>query len=481
MRLGQRAERHLTGAIRVRDGMATAASLSVGKWVKHAVLAAAAALSVICSDGGARAQAAPQVFISEVSGAIGVATVRQLSRAIDKAKDEGAVALIVRLDTPGGLVTATRELIKLIIASPVPIVVYVAPSGAQAASAGTFLVYASHIAAMAPGTNLGAATPIEIGGLPGAPQPRREPGKDEKGSGGTQPESVAQRKAINDVVAFLRSLAQMRGRNLDFAEKAVREAATLTAEEASKQGVVDFMAASLEELLAKIDGRKVALAGGEKVLTTKNAKITTIEPDLRTRLLAVISNPNVAFLLLMIGFYGLIMEFWHPGTFVPGVVGGICLILALVAFSALPVNYGALGLLVLGLALMVAEAFTPGIGILGIGGAVAFAFGAYFLFEGADSDIEIAVSLPLIVGVTLTTAALIFGVGAAAMQAYRRPTAAGAEHMIGAKARVIDWEGETGHVRIEGEVWAARGTRAPPAGSTVRVVGREGLTLIVEP
>lgn len=459
--------------------MAKAAYLSVAKWLQGAMLAAAAALTAIC-PGSARAQMQPQVFVSEVSGAIGVATVRQLSRAINRAKDEGAIALIVRLDTPGGLVTATRELIKLIIASPVPIVVYVAPSGAQAASAGTFLVYASHVAAMAPGTNLGAATPIEIGGLPGAPQPRREPGKDEKGSG-TQTETAAQRKAINDVVAFLRSLAQMRGRNLEFAEKAVREAATLTAEEASKQGVVDFMAASMEELLAKMDGRKVELASGEKILATKNASTTTIEPDLRTRLLAVISNPNVAFLLLMLGFYGLIMEFWNPGTFVPGVLGGICLILALVAFSALPVNYGALGLLVLGLALMVAEAFTPGIGILGIGGAVAFAFGAYFLFEGAGSDIEIGVSLPLILGVTLTTAALIFGVGAAAMQAYRRPAAAGAEHMVGAKARVIDWEGETGHVRIEGEVWAARSTRAPPVGSIVRVVGRDGLTLIVEP
>jgi membrane-bound serine protease (ClpP class) len=476
MPTGHRAEATLG---RIGDGMARAAFHSMQRWLRRAVVLATA-LSAICLGAPGRAGAQGQVFVSEVSGAIGVATVRQLSRAIDKAREEGAVALIVRLDTPGGLVTATRELIKLMIASPVPIVVYVAPSGAQAASAGTFLVYASHVAAMAPGTNLGAATPIEIGGLPGAPQPRREPGKDEKGSG-TQTESAAQRKAINDVVAFLRSLAQMRGRNLEFAEKAVREAATLTAEEASKQGVVDFVAASVEELLAKADGRKVGLASGEKVLTTKNARVVTIEPDLRTRLLAVISNPNVAFLLLMIGFYGLILEFWQPGTFVPGVVGGICLILALIAFSALPVNYGALGLLVLGLALMVAEAFTPGIGILGIGGAVAFAFGAYFLFEGAGSDIEIAVSVPLIVGVTLTTAALIFGVGAAAMQAYRRPTTAGAEQMIGAKARVIDWEGETGQVRIEGEVWSARSTRAPAAGSTVRVVGRDGLTLIVEP
>jgi membrane-bound serine protease (ClpP class) len=260
----------------------------------------------------------------------------------------------------------------------------------------------------------------------------------------------------------------------------VREAATLTAEEASKQGVVDVMAGNLEELLAQIDGKKVTVAGGERVLATKNASAVTIEPDMRTRLLGVISNPNVAFLLLMIGFYGLILEFWHPGTFVPGVVGGISLILALIALSALPVNYGALGLLVLGLALMVGEAFTPGIGVLGVGGVLAFVIGSYFLFEGAGGDIDLSVSLPLIVGMTVTTAALIFGVGAAAMSARRRPTVAGAEQMIGAKARVVDWDGNSGHVRIEGEVWSARSERAPKAGDMVRVIGREGLTLIVE-
>jgi membrane-bound serine protease (ClpP class) len=441
----------------------------------------AAILLAIAATGAAFAQGTARVYMSELSGAIGVATTRQVARAIEKAQTDHAVALILRLDTPGGLVSSTRELIKLIIASPVPIIVHVAPSGAQAASAGTFVVYAAHIAAMAPGTNLGAATPIEIGGLPGMPQPQREPGKGDKDAEKQQPQSAAQRKAINDVVAFLRSLAQLRGRDADFAEKAVREAATLTAEEAARQGVIDVMAGSVEDLLARIDGRKVAVAGGERVLSTKGAQVVTIEPDLRTRLLSAISNPNVAFLLLMLGFYGLILEFWNPGSFVPGVIGGISLILALIALSALPVNYGALGLLVLGLGLMIAEAFTPGIGVLGIGGVLAFAVGAYFLFEGAGRDVGLAVSLPVIFGTTATTALLIFGVIAAAMKARRRAAATGPEQMIGAQARVVEWQGESGQVRVHGELWAARCSRPLERDQLVRVVGRDGLVLIVQP
>jgi membrane-bound serine protease (ClpP class) len=442
---------------------------------------AAAALLLLLVAAPAWAQGGHRVYLSEVSGAIGVATVRQLARAIEHSQAEKGEVLIIRLDTPGGLVSSTRELIKLIIASPVPIVVYVAPSGARAASAGTFLVYASHVAAMAPGTNLGAATPIEIGGLPGLPQPRQnEPSKNEKGASGVQPQTTAQRKAINDVVALLRSLAQLRGRNTEFAEKAVSEAATMTATEAQKAGVIDVVAVSTGDLLAKIDGRKLKVNGAEKTLATKGAKIETIEPDLRTKLLSVISDPNVAFLLLMIGFYGLILEFWHPGTFVPGVVGGISLILALIALTALPVNYGALGLIVLGIGLMIGEVFTPGIGALGIGGLAAFVVGSYFLFENTGTDIRVAVSLPLIAGMAVTTAALIFGVIGFAMQSRRRPAMTGAEQVIGAQAKVIDWDGGSGQVRFNGEVWSARSKQPLQAGATVRVVGRDGLLLVVE-
>ncbi|MFH1343290.1 MAG: nodulation protein NfeD [Pseudomonadota bacterium] len=444
-----------------------------------------ALLVMVAVTAPAFAQSDKRVAVSDVSGAIGVATTRQLTLAMGRAQAEHAEALIIRLDTPGGLVSSTRELIKQIVASPVPIVVYVAPSGARAASAGTFLVYASHIAAMAPGTNLGAATPIEIGGVPGVPQPRRDAPnkddkKDDKSSSGRPSQSAAERKATNDVVALLRSLAQLRGRSSEFAEKAVRDAATLTAEEAHKQAVIEIVAANMDDLLAQLDGRRVTIGGAEKTLATKGAQIVTIEPDLRTQLLSVISNPNVAFLLLMIGFYGIILEFWNPGSFVPGVVGGISLILALTGLSALPVNYGSLGLLVLGIALMIGEAFTPGIGVLGIGGLAAFVAGAYFLIEGAGADIDIAVSLPLIIGMAATTALLIFGVIAAAMNARRRVPVTGAEQIIGSIGQVIAWQDATGQIRVLGEVWNARAARPMQTGDTVRVVGRDGLTLIVD-
>jgi membrane-bound serine protease (ClpP class) len=337
---------------------------------------------------------------------------------------------------------------------------------------------------MAPGTNLGAATPIQIGGVPGLPQPRRDDpkkdDKDDKGSSGTPSQSAAERKAVNDVVALLRSLAQLRGRSPEFAEKAVREATSLTAEEAHQQAAIEIVARDMDDLLAQIDGRKVVTGGAEKVLATKGAQIITIEPDLRTQLLSVISNPNVAFLLLIIGFYGIILEFWNPGAFVPAVVGGISLILALTGLSALPVNYGALGLLVLGIALMIGEVFTPGIGVLGIGGIAAFIAGAYFLIEGAGADIDIAVSLPLIIGMAATTALLIFGVGIAAMKARRGVPVTGAEQIIGSIGQVIAWQDAAGQVRVLGEVWNARAARPMQAGEAVRVVGREGLTLIVE-
>jgi membrane-bound serine protease (ClpP class) len=444
----------------------------------RAIRSGLGALVLTCAAGLAQAQEG-RVFVTDISGAIGVAAQRQIVRAIETTQRERGVALIIRLDTPGGLVSATRDILKEMIASPVPIVVYVAPSGGRAASAGTFIVYAAHVAAMAPGTNLGAATPVEIGGLPGLP--RQPPGEQKNGQKQQPSETASQRKAINDVVALLRSLAQLRGRNLEFAEKAVREAATLTASEAEKEGVIDVVASDISELLARIDGRKVSIGGSERVLNTKGAAVTAFEPDARTRLLSIISDPNIAFILLLIGFYGVILEFWNPGAVAPGVIGAICLILALVALSTLPVHYGALALLVLGMALMIAEAFTPGIGVLGIGGVIAFITGAYFLFEGAEADFTVRVSLPVILGSTATTAVLIFGIVGAAMRARRRPPTTGAEEMIGASATVVDWDGARGSVRVHGEIWSARADRSLSPQSAVRVVGREGMTLIVEP
>jgi membrane-bound serine protease (ClpP class) len=444
-------------------------------------LLAAIGIVVVTASAGvpqAGGQTPSRVFSTDVTGAIGVATARQITRAIDQAQAADAAALIIRLDTPGGLVSSTREIIKLIVAAPIPVIVYVAPSGARAASAGTFMVYAAHLAAMAPGTNLGAATPVEIGGVPGVPRPKEDEKKDGKEPRG---ENAAQRKAINDVVGLLRSLAQLRGRNAEFAEKAVREAATLTAEEARREGVVDVLATTSADLLAQIDGRRVTVGDRERVLATRGITPTTIEPDWRTRLLGAIADPNVAFLLLMIGFYGLIFELWSPGTFVAGTIGAISLVLGLTALTALPVHYGALALLVLGVALMLAEAFSPGIGVLGIGGLVAFIIGSIFLFEGADADIDFAVSLPLIIGAGVTTAALSLFVLTAALKSRQRPPLTGAEEMIGIGGRVVDWSDGQGRVRVHGEIWSARASTALRPEQPVRVVARQGLTLIVEP
>jgi membrane-bound serine protease (ClpP class) len=434
-------------------------------------------VAALVSTATAQAQGPVQgpVFVTNVQGAIGVAAHRQIVQAIAAAQAKQAQALVVRLDTPGGLVTATRSIIQAMIASPVPIIVYVAPSGARAASAGTFIVYAAHIAAMAPGTNIGAATPVEIGGLPGLPQPKEQKDKQQDGT------TVSQRKAINDVVALLRGLAQLRGRNADWAEKAVRDAATLTADEALKERVIEIVAPSVESLLAQADGRKVSVNGQERVLSTKNATLETFTPDWRTQILSVISDPNIAFILMMIGVYGILLEFWNPGHFVSGTVGAISLILALIALTVLPVHYGALGLLILGIALMIAEALTPGFGALGIGGILAFVAGALFLFEGPGSDTSFAISLPLILGVAAITAALIFGVIAAALQARKRPPSTGAEQLIGSVGEVVDWHSPHGSVRVHGEIWAARSERTLNRGDSVRVVGRDRLTLIVEP
>jgi membrane-bound serine protease (ClpP class) len=327
---------------------------------------------------------------------------------------------------------------------------------------------------MAPGTNIGAATPIEIGGMPGVPKQEPKKNKDDKS------ETTEERKAINDMVAMIKSLAELRGRNAEWAEKAVREAATLTASDAQKEKVIDVVASSVDDLLAKADGRSVSVSGATRTLTIKGASVATIEPDWRTRALAAISDPNIAFILLLIGFYGIILEFFTPGTVVPGTIGAISLIVGLTALSTLPVHYGALGLLVLGIGLMIGEVFTPGVGILGIGGLAAFIVGSIYLFEGANGGVEFGVSLPLVLAAAATTGALVFAIVGAAIKAKRRPPASGAEQLIGSRAEVLDWNGSSGSVRVHGEVWHARGEKPLQPRDAVRIVGRDGLTLIVE-
>lgn len=420
-------------------------------------------------------------LLIDVKGAIGIVSTSQLTRALEKAKAEEASLLIMRLDTPGGLLTSTRDMVQAMLASPVPIVVYVAPSGARAASAGTYLVYASHVAAMAPGTHLGAATPIPLGvpGLPGSPPPTKPSPGAEKPSE-PDPAGAADRKSVNDAVAYLRTLAELRKRNLDWAETAVRDAATLTATDALKKRVVEVIAGDVDAMLAAIDGRSVKTTAGEAKLKTKALRVVELKPDWKMRVLAIITDPNIAFILLLFGVYGILFEFMSPGAVAPGVIGGISLIVALTALSILPVNYGGLALLLLGIALMVLEASAPTFGALGLGGIVAFVVGALFLFEPADGDHQVTIAWPLVAGAAAASAAFFAGILGFALRARRRPVRTGVEEMIGSIGEVSNWADGTGHVRVHGEVWSARAKQSFAIGQKVRVVGLAGLTLTVE-
>jgi membrane-bound serine protease (ClpP class) len=400
-----------------------------------------------------------------------------IEQAISRARSDRAGLVVLRLDTPGGLVSATRDIVGTILGSPVPIVVFVAPSGARAASAGTYIAYAAHIAAMAPGTHLGAATPVQMGAPPApAPQPRRDGDKAESG-----PASAMERKVLNDAVAYLRSLAQLRGRNAEWAEKAVREGATLTAEEARREKVVDLLADNVGDLLDRLDGRTVRTVDGEHVLATRHAPVRELEPGWKSRLLAIVTDPNIAFILLMIGVYGIIFEFWHPGLAGPGIVGAICLLVGLMALSVLPVNLAGLALLALGLGMMAAEAFTPGIGVLGLGGVISFVLGGLFLFDPAGADIDFGVAWPVVVGAAVTNALLFVGLLGLILRVRRRKAVTGAEQMIGMEGRVVDWNDDRGHIRVHGEIWSAHAAAPLAPGVPVRVERRDGLTLHVQP
>lgn len=437
------------------------------------------ATSVIASDAS-RAQpvADRSVLLIDIDGAIGFVSAERLERALQQATTQKAPALIVRLDTPGGLLTSTREMIHAILGSQVPVIMYVAPNGSRAASAGTYLMYASHVAAMAPGTHLGAATPISLSppGMPGSPPSKPAPESDKK----NEPANASERKSVNDAVAYIRALAELRGRNAEWGEKAVREAATLTASAALKEHVIDVIAKDTDELLSAVDGRAVTTELGEVRLATRGLRIVELKADWKMRLLSAIADPNVALILMMIGIYGILFEFWSPGAIAPGVIGGISLITALAALAVLPVNYAGLALLLFGVALMVAEAFAPGFGIAGLGGIVAFALGALFLFDPSQSDVPIAVSWQVIAGMTALSAAFFAGILGFAIRARQRPVRTGSEQLIGSTGEVSSWSGNTGRVRVEGELWEARSGEPLRNGQQVRVVARTGLTLTVE-
>jgi membrane-bound serine protease (ClpP class) len=411
------------------------------------------------------ARGAAGVALLTIDGAIGPANADYVVHGIARSASLGHQLVILKMDTPGGLDTAMREIVKAILTSPVPVATYVAPGGARAASAGTYILYASHVAAMAPGTNLGAATPVEIG----------------IGDKASDASPMA-RKAVNDAAAYLRGLAQMRGRNADWAERAVRESVSLSAEEALKQHVVEVVAPDVASLLAQLDGKTVTVLGQARRLETRGALAVEFAPDWRTRLLAAVTHPSVALILMTIGIYGLIFEFMSPGYVAPGVIGAICLLLALYALQLLPVNYAGLALVILGLMLMVAEAFLPSFGALGLGGIVAFVAGALMLI---DTDIPgFGIPPGLIGGLGLASALLLIGTARLALATRKRPLSSGDATLIGATATVENIVQDGAHaawIRLEGELWQASSGLPLSQSQTVRVVGRQGLTLEVVP
>ena len=468
--------------------------------------------------------------VLEINGAIGPATSRYVTKSLDAAAANGSGVVVLEIDTPGGLDTSMRDIIRAILASPIPVISYVSPSGARAASAGTYILYASHIAAMAPATNVGAATPVSIGGgdfspspppgntpnsspdkqatdgadqndaeHKGAPSDRERSGPDHKPapadgsrSGSDHPAPPAdwpkqtpspgssmEHKIINDAVAYIRGLAELRGRNADWAEQAVRGAASLSANEALKQNVIDVIARDLPDLLNQIDGREVRVGNSVRKLATRDLAIAKVKPDWRVELLSVITNPTIAYGLLLIGIYGLLFEGYNPGAVFPGVVGAISLLVALFAFQILSVNYAGLALVAVGVGMIVAEFFFPTFGSLGLGGLIAFIVGSLILF---DSDVPgMNIGLPIIGAVATVGGLVIVAMTWLATRSLRRPVVTGAQAMIGETAEVLEAVGGKARIRYGGELWNARSSAVLQAGQLVRIARVEGLTLWVEP
>ncbi len=473
------------------------------------VLLAALMLAVAQPRAGDRS-----VFVLDIYGPIGPAIKDYMVRGIEQAEEEGAQMVVLRMDTPGGLDASMRDMIRKILNAEVPVATWVGPPGARAASAGTYILYASHVAAMAPSTNLGAATPVQVGGGGGgddgedrAQRPRTpverardalrdgsgDAETDEEADGESAPDEPAEaepesaptgtateRKVIEDAVAYIRGLAERHGRNADWAERAVREAVSLTATDALEKNVIDLVAENLEELLAQAHGREVKVGDAMVTLDVEGARIQMLEQDWRSRFLGVITNPTLAYMLLLVGIYGLILEGYNPGALVPGVIGGISLLLALYAFQILPVNYAGLALMVLGFALIAVELFVPSFGILGIGGVIAVVFGSIILL---DTDVPgFAINTGLIAAMGLFSALVFFAIIYLVTRSHRKPRVSGTEALVGHDAESIsDFANGRGRVHIEGEDWSAEGDESIRRGERVTIEAVDGLVLKVRP
>lgn len=416
----------------------------------------------------------------DIKGAIGPGTSDFIVTELQQAQLDRPAFLLLTMDTPGGLYSATRDIISAMLESRLPVVVYVSPGGARAASAGTYILYASHVAVMAPGTHLGAATPVQIGPPGGGEQPRDQTEDKEKEDDRPATDgSAMERKTLNDAVAYIKSLAQLRGRNADWAEQAVREAATLTASEALEQGVIELVAVDIPELLQALDGREIRLHDKPYTFATTGLLAEQRQPDWRQRFIMIITNPNIAYLLMLVGMYGILLEFYSPGFGVAGVTGAICLLLALLALQMLPVSTAGLALLLLGLALMVGEALSPSFGILGGGGLVAFAIGSVLLFDTPDQAFRVA--WPFVAAFTLFSLTLVLVVVRLIVKQRRAAPVSGTAAMVGEQGIALTPIDPTGTVLVQGERWQAHSRHPIAPHQAIVVLAVEDLTLNVAP